>query len=283
MSRKRRGRAAVRLEPEPIGPARRDVERPVLNPVESCAAPLGCEMWRSAILHGNERRDCAQRVSGRQVQGQCRVTEREGLTVGGHHVTFRPRLRAALEEVPIRRRQDHTGPEVILQVLGPAGMIEVAVAHDGVLDRGGIEPQLLQSSNNLVLDRVVEDRIDDDNPGRCGDCPRRVLRLPDEIQVVEDFYRFGMPLGPVGRALPLCRRRLACPGRRSRCRRVTQAEERRVLLSSGRFGGCHVRLHSVRARLRSHARAAKRGGETDCQQQTDRGRFHSALRSNAGC
>ena len=44
-----------------------------------------------------------------------------------------------------------------------AGVVAVPVAHDHVLDLRGIEPELLHPTDDLVLDRVVVDRVDDDD------------------------------------------------------------------------------------------------------------------------
>src|SRR5678815_902526 len=80
-------------------------------------------------------------------------------------------------------------------------VIEVSVRDDHILDVRRIEPELLQSLDDFVFDRVVVDRVEDDDALRGRDCPRRVLRHADVVHVVEHFHRLGVP-------------RLACGGRR---------------------------------------------------------------------
>ena len=53
--------------------------------------------------------------------------------------------------------------ERVLQELRAARVIAVAVADDHVLDLRRIEPELLQPADHFVLDRVVEDRVDEDD------------------------------------------------------------------------------------------------------------------------
>ena len=55
-------------------------------------------------------------------------------------------------------------PNFSCRILRAAEMIEMAVADDRVLDRRGIEAELLQPADDFVLDRIVEDRVDEDDP-----------------------------------------------------------------------------------------------------------------------
>jgi hypothetical protein len=73
-------------------------------------------------------------------------------------------------------------------------VVEVTVADDDVLDLRGIEAHLFQSADDFILDRVIEDRIDDDDPVRRRHRPRGIFGLSQEIKVVEDLDRLGMPL-----------------------------------------------------------------------------------------
>jgi hypothetical protein len=43
-------------------------------------------------------------------------------------------------------------------------VIRVGVADEHVLDVGGIQSKFLESIDHFILDRVVEDRVDDDDP-----------------------------------------------------------------------------------------------------------------------
>ena len=118
--------------------------------------------------------------------------------VGRHDVTLRHRLPIrvgcrALEQIPVVRRQDDAGAELVLQVLCAARVVAVSVADDRVLDLRRIETEFLHAADDLVLDRVVEDRVDDDNSLGSRDGPRGVLGLSKEIEVVEHLRGFGMP------------------------------------------------------------------------------------------
>ena len=68
-----------------------------------------------------------------------------------------------IEQIPVGFRQDHVRAELVLQVLRAAGVIAVTMADDHVLDLRRIEPELLHAADDLVLDRIVEDRVDDDD------------------------------------------------------------------------------------------------------------------------
>jgi hypothetical protein len=90
-------------------------------------------------------------------------------------------------------------------------MIAVAVADHRVLDLSRIEPELFQAADDFVLDRVVPDRVDDDDARRSRYRPRRVFFFPDEIEIVENLRRLDVPRIARGRSLHYAGVR---PGRR---------------------------------------------------------------------
>src|SRR5262245_43253586 len=130
-------------------------------------------------------------------------------------------------------------------------VITVRVADDHVLDVFWIETELGQSVDDFVFYRIVEQRVDDDDAGRCVDGPCGVLGLPQVIQVVEHLHRLGVPFGPLGRRSRGCR---PCPrGLRGGAflgRHIQAVEHPHVFGSRRRFGGCDVRIDSVRNGLR---------------------------------
>src|SRR3954464_12840120 len=73
-------------------------------------------------------------------------------------------------------------------------MIAVSVADEHVLDRRWIEAQLLHSAHDFVLDRIVKERVDDDDAGGGGHGPCRILRLAQPVGISEDADRLGVPL-----------------------------------------------------------------------------------------
>src|SRR6187549_1428235 len=94
-------------------------------------------------------------------------------------------------------------------------MIAVAVADQHVFDVRRVEADLLHAGDDFVLDRIVEQRVDDDDAGGGGDGPRRELRLAEPVEVVEDPHRFGMPLVARWRGSRRCGRSLATLAGRS--------------------------------------------------------------------
>ena len=122
---------------------------------------------------------------------------------------------------------------------------------------GRIEPQLLQPADDFVLDRVVVDRVDDDDAVRGDDGPGGEFFLTDEVEVVEDLRRFDIPAGAIGRrpfalARRLARKRTGVEAGRpvessGRTGRVEQAD---VILPRGRLRRGDVRVHVVCGRLR---------------------------------
>ena len=145
----------------------------------------------------------AQGVPRRQVERERRVPERELLAVGGHHVLLRlaPRSGGAPSNSQSASEDHDAGVVAVLQERGPADVIVVCVAHKDVLDLGRIEAELAQPAGHLVLDRVVENRVDDDDARRGDDRPGRIFLFADEVEVVEHLDRLGVP----GRPAPAAR------------------------------------------------------------------------------
>src|SRR5438477_12394751 len=83
---------------------------------------------------------------------------------------------------------------MVLQVLRTADMITVTMADDHVFDIRRIEPELFKSADDLVFDRVLPDRIDDDDASRSCDRPRRNILLADEVKIVEHLCGLHVPL-----------------------------------------------------------------------------------------
>src|SRR5437763_461010 len=163
----------------------------------------------SSVLHRNERRYGARSVARCEVQRQCGVAESEALAVGRDHITFwfGPWLFVAVEQIPIHSRLHDTRYETILQELRAARMVDVTMAHEYVLDFRRVQSELFQTIDDFILDRVIPQCVHDNNTFRCRHGPGGVLRLTDEVEIVEDLYRIGMPLGTIRRTF-----RLACGG-----------------------------------------------------------------------
>src|SRR5260370_21826277 len=82
-------------------------------------------------------------------------------------------------------------------------------ANDDVLDFLWIQSQLGQALDDLVFNRVIEDRIDNDDPFRRIDGPRRILGHADEVEVIKHSYWFRVPPLTLWRTLRLHGCRLA--------------------------------------------------------------------------
>src|SRR4030095_1237869 len=68
--------------------------------------------------------------------------------------------------------------------------------------RSRIESELLQPARDFILDRIVEDRVDDDDAVGRVDRPCGVFLFANIEHVVEDYLdRCGMPRRRVGVAL----------------------------------------------------------------------------------
>ena len=63
----------------------------------------------------------------------------------------------------------------------------------------GSKPSFFMPADNLLFDRIVKDGVEDDDALRRRDRPHGVLGLAEEVEVVEDLHRFGIPRRAVGR------------------------------------------------------------------------------------
>ena len=72
-------------------------------------------------------------------------------------------------------------------------MIGMAVADYDVFDSRGIEAQFLEALHDLLLDRVIADRVDDDDARGRRHRPSGVFGLADEVQIVENLCRLDVP------------------------------------------------------------------------------------------
>src|SRR5262245_2015671 len=120
-------------------------------------------------------------------------------------------------------------------------MVAMPVADGHVLDFGGVESELFQTTGDFFFNRILEDRVDDDDPFRRGDGPGRPFGLPDEVEVVEHLYRLGVPLRSIGRSrlLATSAGRLAALRSRRGLRRggcTHRVEEAGVILARGGLG-----------------------------------------------
>ncbi len=64
---------------------------------------------------------------------------------------------------PIGFRQHDVGTVAFLQNLRAEVVVAVAMGHNHVLDRGGIEVQLLEAVYDKRLDGIVVEGVDEDN------------------------------------------------------------------------------------------------------------------------
>src|SRR6202030_3384534 len=136
------------------------------------------------VFDRNQGGNGSQRVPRREVERQRLVTKSELLTVGGDHVALRPGLRAVIEQVPVGGRENHSRPEVLLQVLRSTRVVAVSMAHEHELDLGRVEPELSQTPDDFVFDRIAKNGVYEDDARRRGNRPGRVFALTDEVEVV---------------------------------------------------------------------------------------------------
>src|SRR5215471_10226035 len=78
-------------------------------------------------------------------------------------------------------------------------MVAVAVGHHGIFDLRRIEAELFQSADDLVRDRIVPNRIDQDDAFGRYYRPGGIFLLADEIKIVEHLDGFRMKDGWGGR------------------------------------------------------------------------------------
>src|SRR4029453_2264834 len=116
-------------------------------------------------------------------------------------------------------------------------MVAMPVADDHVLDLGRVESEFFQTTGHFFFNRILEDRVDDDDPFRRGDGPGGPFGLADEVEVVEHLHRLGVPLPPMGRSRLLTTAgRLAALRSRRGLRRGSSThgiEETGVILGGG--------------------------------------------------
>src|SRR4051794_10143977 len=74
-------------------------------------------------------------------------------------------------------------------------MVAMTVGDEHVFDVAWIHPQLLDAVDDLRFDRVMEQRVDDDETSAGLDHPRIVSEVADPIEIVEDLARLLVPLG----------------------------------------------------------------------------------------
>ena len=134
-------------------------------------------------------------MPGRQVERDGRLAEPEPHLISRHHVANRNRVASApFDQVPVGAAHDNSSLVTVLKVLGAAVVVAVAVTHHNILAVCGVEAQLPKTVYNGGVDRIVVQRIDDDDPVGCRDGPRTMVLRPDEVEIVEDLCRFGIPL-----------------------------------------------------------------------------------------
>ena len=73
------------------------------------------------------------------------------------------------------------------------------MGNDDIFHAGGIEAELLQAADNDRLGLILIGRVDQDDSVAGGQRPGRTILGADEIHVVEDLGRLGVPARPVGR------------------------------------------------------------------------------------
>src|SRR5215470_7968110 len=150
-------------------------------------------------------------------------------------------------------------------------MIAVTMTDDGVLDLRWIEAQFLQSVDDLVLDRVVEDGIDDDDAVRGAHGPRRVFRLSNEVEIVKDLDRLDVPFGSRRWTLTAW----SCRGGLSTRLRTDRAQQTDKVLTGRSLGRGAVSLCRISRLCERDGRAQHCDDDTSCQ-HGQRHRFHGS-------
>src|SRR5579863_4787542 len=156
----------------------------------------------SVVLYGKYNRDGTRRMTGRDVEREGGIAEREFFAVGRLDVALRlGAVGALIEDIPVGRRHDDFGAVVLLKKPRATVMVGMRMGDHGVFDIRRIETQLLHPAGNLLFDGVVEDRVQDNDALGGGDGPHGVFRLTEKVKVIEDLHRFGIPSGSIRRAL----------------------------------------------------------------------------------
>ena len=226
------------------------------------------------------------------MQRDGRVAERHLLIVCRNQVPGWTRTELRLvQQIPVGRRQHHPRLVSILQELRSPDVVAVCMADDHVFDVGRIQSELRQPSDDLILDRVVVEGVDDDDPRRCLQGPRRELRLSHPVQIVEDLRRLGVPRGsrrrPGGSASPLgwCGRRGRAAASRPRLRvgrRTQLAEQLHMVRARRRPGSGHMTLDRICRSLSASAhRRRERQSQSRRESEDPHGQLH--IRSRTAC
>ena len=124
-------------------------------------------MLTPAVFDGYDERERPGSVTRGGVQRHGSVAKRDRLLVQCHDVATRTRVARVLgNEIPVGSTHDNSRPELVLKELRPAVVVAVPMADDQILHRCRVQTELAQPFNYRVLHRVVEQRIDDDEPVR---------------------------------------------------------------------------------------------------------------------
>ena len=151
-----------------------------LDVSEDCrAAPERGEMPHAANAHRDQERERPGRVPRRVVHRDGGLAGRHDLPIGRHPVAPRQRLpnpgiAAFGDDLPVARTHVDARVELLLQILRPTEVIAVPVRDQHVRDLGRVEAQPPHVVDDAA-DGVVERRVDQHDPGRSGDRPRRDL------------------------------------------------------------------------------------------------------------
>src|SRR6185369_6429002 len=123
--------------------------------------------------------------AGREVYAHRAVAELDGHAVGGNDVALRLDLVVAgFVEIPVCFGHHHACT-MLLQDAGAAGVVRMRMADDYVADFLRVDAQFLQATDDFILDRVVEDGVDEDDAAAGTQTPDREGRLPEEEEIVE--------------------------------------------------------------------------------------------------
>ena len=267
--------------------------RHVLAEVEGGAAPQHDRVRAAARGDIEDRRQRAQRVAGRHVEGHRGVAERQRLAVlddavalgRRHPVLVRKLEHAAVHLRPVGLAGDDARLVLLHEVVRAAVVVAMGVRDDDELDLRRVEAQLDHAALDefLRLARVVQGIDEDDAVGGLQR-PRRDPRRGDVVQVVEGLARRRARRGD--RAVEeAVERRAARPHRGLR---LAERQQRFQVVAGEARGLRDVGLDS---RLRSccvgrggaGAVDAEHGGGRDGRQAKKHGMAHgSAASTQAG-
>ena len=136
------------------------------------------------------------RVAGRPPDGNGGVAERELLAIFRFQVALGSHrqvpVRELLDEVPVPGVHKDA-LTAILEHFRAADMVAMRMRDDHVLDVACVEPEPLHPADDQLLGVVRVDRVDQNEALARLQRPGRVDLATDEIQVVEDLRRIGVP------------------------------------------------------------------------------------------